>query len=134
MKKIVLAYDGSEESKHALATAADLGRNGTDIVVVTVVEPLTAIAFDTVANPFSEEEQAAFLAEARGRLAELGKDARTSAPFGDAAEEIIRLADEEHADLIVIGSRGHGRLGRMLLGSASHGVIAHAPCNVLVVR
>jgi nucleotide-binding universal stress UspA family protein len=132
MKKIVLAYDGSEESKHALATAADLGRNGTDIVVVTVAEPLTAIGFDTMANLFSEEEQAAFLAEARG-LAELGKDARIVA-FGDAVEEIVRLADEEHADLIVIVSRGPGRLGRMLLGSASHGVIAHAPCNVLVVR
>ncbi len=134
MKKIVLAYDGSDESKHALATAAELGRNGTDIVVVTVAEPLTAVAFDTVANPFSEEEQREFLDEAEGRLAELGKHVSTVAPVGDAVEEIVGVARDQNADLIVIGSRGHGRLGRMLLGSASHGVIAHAPCNVLVVR
>ena len=134
MKKIVLAYDGPEQSKHALATASDLSRNGTDIIVVTVAEPLTAVAFDTVANPFSEEEQQEFLSEAEERLTELGKHVTTLAPVGDAVEEICRVAAEEHADLVVIGSRGHGKLGRMLLGSASHGVIAHAPCNVLVVR
>lgn len=134
MKKIVLAYDGSEQSRHALETAAELGRNGTDIVVVTVAEPLTAVAFDTVANPFSEEEQKEFLEDAVQRLAARGKSASTLAPVGDAVEEIVRIAREEGADLIVIGSRGHGRFGRMILGSASRGVIGHAPCNVLVVR
>jgi nucleotide-binding universal stress UspA family protein len=134
MKKIVLAYDGSEQSRHALATAAELCRNGTDVVVVTVAEPLTAVAFDTVANPFSEEEQRDFLAEAEKRLTGLGKHVSTVAPVGDAVEEIVRVAREQGAELIVIGSRGHGRLGRMLLGSASRGVLARAPCNVLVVR
>jgi nucleotide-binding universal stress UspA family protein len=134
MNKIVLAYDGSEQSRHALQTAAELGQNGTQFVVVTVAEPLTAIAFDTVANPFSLEEQEEFLQEAVDLLTEQGKNVSKVAASGDAVDEIVRVAREEAADLIVMGSRGHGALGRVLLGSASRGVIGQAPCNVLVVR
>jgi nucleotide-binding universal stress UspA family protein len=58
----------------------------------------------------------------------------TEAGSGDPAEEIIGTAKSRKVDLIVMGSRGHGRLAGLLLGSVAQKVLAHAPCSVLVVR
>lgn len=58
----------------------------------------------------------------------------THSSIGDPAEEIIALATDQRADLIVIGSRGHGRLAGLLLGSVAQKVLAHASCPVLIVR
>lgn len=53
---------------------------------------------------------------------------------GDAAEELMAAADEVKSDLIVMGSRGHRGLTRLMLGSVARKVLTHAPCSVLVVR
>src|SRR5271165_3819446 len=54
--------------------------------------------------------------------------------FGDPAQEIIAAAGDRQADLIIVGSRGHGRLAGLLLGSVAHKVISLAPCPTVVVR
>jgi hypothetical protein len=54
--------------------------------------------------------------------------------LGDPDKEIVKFAEDAHADLIVLGSRGLGRLRRALLGSVSDSVVRHAHCPVLVVR
>lgn len=54
--------------------------------------------------------------------------------FGEPAREVVRLAGEVGAGLIVVGSRGLGGVRRMLLGSVSDSVVEHAPCPVMVVR
>ena len=54
--------------------------------------------------------------------------------FGDPAQEIIAAAGDRQADLIVVGSRGHGRLAGLLLGSVAQKVVSLAPCPVVVVR
>ena len=134
MDRILLAYDGSEESKRALDAAAALGGEGANVLVVTVAQPLSTVGFDTVPNPFSEEEQAEVLREAVEALSRKRKKAVTLAPVAGAVDGIVEAARECDADLIVMGSRGHGALGRALLGSVSRGVIGRAPCSVLVVR
>ena len=53
---------------------------------------------------------------------------------GSPAEAIINVAMTRNSDLIVIGSRGEGTLGSLLLGSTSQNVVSHAPCPVLIVR
>jgi nucleotide-binding universal stress UspA family protein len=53
---------------------------------------------------------------------------------GRAEEEIVKLAEEIGAGLIVLGSRGHGRLRRALMGSVSDAVVRHAHCPVTIVR
>ncbi len=54
--------------------------------------------------------------------------------FGVPADEIMKAAAKEHADLIVMGTRGRNAFGRILLGSVSTQVVQHAHCAVLVVR
>ena len=53
---------------------------------------------------------------------------------GDAAAEIVRVAAEQKADLIVISSHGRTGLGRMIFGSTAEAVVRHASCPVLVVK
>lgn len=67
----------------------------------------------------------------------LGSKAKSSEAhlaFGEPAREIVRLADEVGAGMVVVGSRGLGGVRRMLLGSVSEAVVEHAPCPVMVVR
>jgi nucleotide-binding universal stress UspA family protein len=74
---------------------------------------------------------------ARGRIEAAAKGvARISAEAreGDPTEEIIRAAAARKVDMIVVGSRGLGRLGGLLLGSVAQKVVTHAPCPVLVAR
>ena len=75
--------------------------------------------------------------QAEARLQAEGKGAGKIASLisrGDPAEEIIGVAQREKADLVVVGSRGHGRLAGLLLGSVAQKVMAHASCPVLVAR
>jgi nucleotide-binding universal stress UspA family protein len=58
----------------------------------------------------------------------------TSAREGDPAEVIIQVANEQQADLIVVGSWGLTGIQRFLLGSVSSKVSHHAPCSVMIVR
>jgi universal stress protein A len=53
---------------------------------------------------------------------------------GDPASEIVRLAEEEHADLIVMGTHGRTGLMRLLMGSVAEAVVRRAPCPVLTIR
>ena len=54
--------------------------------------------------------------------------------LGKPAEEIIRLAEREKTDLVVVGAQGHGAVARLLLGSVSARTVEHSPSSVLIVR
>ena len=62
------------------------------------------------------------------------KSAEAHLVFGEPAREVIRLAEEIGAGMVVVGSRGLGGVRRMLLGSVSEAIVEHAPCPVMVVR
>jgi nucleotide-binding universal stress UspA family protein len=135
--KILLATDGSEEARLAASTAADLAK-GTDseLHVVHVVEPTPTFLAQT------EEEPGELRREARLRLDEEvrrveeagGTVEEAHLRQGQAAEEIIELAESLDVGLIVMGSRGRGRIRRALMGSVSDSVVRHAHCPVTIVR
>jgi nucleotide-binding universal stress UspA family protein len=105
------------------------------VAVVTVAAPVYSNpTLAKFADEAEAERQQSALAEAKTLLAESAIDAPSAAPVGDAADEIVRVAQESGADLIVLGARGLNPLKRLVLGSVSTNVLHRAPCDVLVVK
>ena len=145
--KILLAADRSKESEMAFVSAADLSeKTGSELHVVYVghvpLEAYEAPGARTLDPDFLGRMQEGAEQEARTMLDELvrreGKSgeevAEVHARVGKPDVEIVGLADELGAGLIVLGSRGLGTLRRALMGSVSDSVVRHAHCPVLVVR
>ena len=145
--RILLAVDGSVCSDHATSLVASLPLPQDSAVrVVAVLQPFAdalalsyAAAGDTSANMESEEERdARHLREAIGRAeTALRRDGLTVDGFlvrGRPASSIVDEAAGMNADLVVVGSRGHGTIATMVLGSTAAEVVDHAPCPVLVAR
>jgi nucleotide-binding universal stress UspA family protein len=135
--KILLATDGSREAELAATTAAALAKGTDSELHVVHVGPFMPMLFSTM-----EEEPARMAREARktldgavGQLEAAGGDvAQALLRVGGASEEIVALAEELGAGLIVMGNRGRGGVRRALMGSVSDSVVRHAHCPVLVVR
>ena len=145
--KILLATDSSEEAELALSTAVDLANTtNSQLHVVTVGpwNPDPSYASHEASLRWETYEQAS---EAIGKEAQeiLDNQVRKIEEGGGTVqeahlrrgrkdEEIVRVAEEIGAGLIVMGSRGLGGVRRALMGSVSDSVIRHAHCPVLVVR
>ncbi|MBA3490993.1 MAG: universal stress protein [Rubrobacteraceae bacterium] len=141
--KILLATDGSEEAELAALRAVDLGQS-TDSelhvvhvgVVPTFLESYPGtLGYDGKLYEELEEESRELLRKESWRVKVAGGTvAGAHLRMGSADLEIVGLAKELGADLIVMGCRGHRGIRRAIEGSISDGVIRHAPCPVLVVR
>jgi nucleotide-binding universal stress UspA family protein len=135
MKRIVVGFDGSEHARKALERAAELADEGTTLAVVSAADvtyPLAGTVSPTA--PADSEARADALAEARSWTEGRGIEATFIEGHGDPAEVIVQEAEQSGADLIIVGTRGHGTAKRILLGSVSTHVVHNAPCDVLVVR
>ena len=135
--KLLVAYDGSDNSKRALEVAADLAvKCGARLQVAKVVDIASLMGLEVEGEVIDElrskaEHEVHDAVEfARSR----GADAYGSVLVGDPVESIVVLAQEMDVDLIVTGSRGLSRLKRILLGSVSTGILTEARCSVLVVK
>lgn len=134
---ILLAADGSAEARLAATTAADLAnRTDSELHVVHVAELRPMFLSQTEEEPAQLARQARkLLNEQVGRVEEAGGTvAEAHLRRGRADEEIVDLAQSIGAGLIVMGSRGHGRIRRALMGSVSDSVVRHAHCPVTIVR
>jgi len=89
------------------------------------------LARDLSADEFKREHSQ--LLGMSARLRKKGIQAQALLLKGDAAKLILEKAIDIHADIIVLGSHGHGLLHRALLGSVSEAVLHHARCNVMIV-
>lgn len=140
--KMLLATDGSEYSRLALEKAADLAAaTGSDVLVLAVsqlvnlgtVGPMVYAPESAFEVPTKEESEG-ILQEAAEYLDARGVRNKTLRCIGQPAEAILHTAEEEHVDLIVLGSHGRTGLQRFLLGSVSNQVVSHSPVSVLVAR
>ena len=143
--KILLATDGSGEAELALHTAVDLAKStNSELHILTVGSDYHLAremkskyaeffreAFQTLERETQQilDEQAEKVEKAGGRVAEA--HLRMG---GQQDRNIVSLAEEIEAGLIVMGSRGLGGIRRALMGSVSDSVVRHAHCPVLVVR
>jgi nucleotide-binding universal stress UspA family protein len=80
------------------------------------------------------DEAQAILQKAMEIVGDVPAEVHTELIEGDAAESIIEVANTRNSSVIVMGSRGLGRLAGLVLGSTSQKVVGHAPCPVLIVR
>lgn len=141
---IVLALDGSEESKLAAGAAAEISAATGSPVHLIYVMPAERQLYghhsysEDVKKSLMEEAKAGgrrFLDEqAAGVRSTGGVVAQTYLGTGRPDEEIVELAEEIDAGMVVVGSRGLGGVRRALMGSVSGSVVRHAHCPVLVVR
>jgi len=137
IKTILHPTDFSEHSEHAFRLACELARDyGARVVVAHAITLQLYGSLETgplVADPLVIE------AELRARLeaVQLPDPAivvERRLCKGDAAAEIVALAGDINADVIVMGTHGRGGVGRLLLGSVAEAVLRRAPCPVLTVR
>jgi nucleotide-binding universal stress UspA family protein len=137
--KILVGTDGSETAGVAVRQAVELARTtGAELIVLhgcRLVTPGTDVGFGA---PIPDPEP--MLEAGRAILDEVEKQyagevkLRTVLRRGDPAEAVLDAAEEEGADLIVVGNRGMRGARRFLLGSVPDRVSRHAPCSVLIVH
>ena len=142
--KILLATDGSEEAALAARTAVDLAqKTGSELQVVHArsLPMLASYPGAETPTPSEIDEEVVkkrfqgLLDEQVGKVeAEGGSVAQAHLRIGRPDTEIVGLAEEIGAGLIVMGSRGLGSMKRALMGSVSDSVVHHAHCPVMVVR
>jgi universal stress protein A len=142
IKKILVPTDFSDASLQGIAAAAELaGLFQAELLLANVVPVLPPKPTDPNFEFEVPEYEGILHKDAEAKLAEL---LRTSVPaaikarsvlgHGSPAKEIIRLAEEEKIDLIVIATHGHSGWHHLILGSVAEKVIRHAPCPVFAVR
>ena len=141
---IVVGTDGSDTAGEAVRQAAELAKAvGASVHLVSAYEPVSnqrlreerqevPADLEWMVNP--REDVEATLREASGSLDGEGLSVQTYAREGDPADAILDVAEEQGADLIVVGNKGMTGAKRFLLGSVPNKVSHHAPCSVMIIR
>lgn len=147
MSTVLLATDGSDLATAAMARGVELIGKEHDFVALSVVPP--AFIPSPAATPMEtqgplvdverereleEEGSAESVAELDELAQVLGVEMQSRVEVGEPGDTICAVAEEIGADVIVVGSHGHGWFQRVVIGSVSTHVLHYAPCPVLVVR
>ena len=138
-RTIVVGVDGSDSSRRALETTLELASlTGSAVHVVSVEEHIPVYAA-TVGEVDDEVEfENSYYRQVHADATKLAAARKMILSFdvvrGHAADQLVRVAAARHADLLVMGHKGHSKLHHFLLGSTADRVVEHAPCPVLVVR
>lgn len=126
-RKILLGYDGSDDSEKAVALAISLARKYDAAIIV-------CHAFGHMPMTSKPSEVRRLINPVVERLTKLGITTLVSIPDTVPAQGVLDAAEEHHADIIVMGSRGRGAFANLLLGSTSERVLRYAKVPVLIAR
>ncbi|MCW2957732.1 MAG: UspA domain protein [Solirubrobacterales bacterium] len=144
-RAIVVGTDGSDTARSAVEEAIGLANSiGAELHIVSAYEPVAAdrlrVERDQVpadlqwmVNPREDVDETLRVAAEGARSGGVDQVA-VHARQGDPADAILDVAEEQGADLIVVGNKGMTGAKRFLLGSVPNKVSHHAPCSVLIVR
>jgi nucleotide-binding universal stress UspA family protein len=137
LKRILVPCDFSKHARKALENASSIARQfGAEVILANVIEPMAypaEAAFFPIEfyGPQRQEEN---LAELKTLGAELGLKTKPIVRIGSPWEELVKIAEEEDVDLIVITTHGRTGFSHVLIGSVAERIVQHAPCPVLTVR
>ena len=137
IKKILVAYDGSNESHSAFLFGIDMAKKfEADLEVLSVVRVLEPP--EDVETRYNlergREHFEKFFKQLRHEASERAIHIKTEVALGHPAEQIIHWADKNHINVIVMGHQTKNTFGRWLLGSTPDKVVHHAPCTVIIVK
>jgi nucleotide-binding universal stress UspA family protein len=140
-KVIAVATDGSDTAAKAVDVAVDLAEHyQARLLVFSVYHPVSESRLEAERDEAPDEIQWSInphedvdvmLADVAEQVAKRGLKAQTEAREGDPARTICALAEENGADLLVIGNKG---MQRRLFGSVPKSIVQHAPCSVVVAK
>lgn len=137
IKKILVAYDGSDSARLALDFASEMARRfESELHIIAICQPpdfggeVEMQAFVTRTKSYFNQ----MLKNLKKHYPNLAKDTKFHVVVGHPAEQILRYADGNEVDHIVVGHRGNSQFTRWLLGSVARQVIDHARCPVTVIR
>ena len=141
---IVVGTDGSDTAKEAVRKATSLAaRLDAEIHLVSAYEPVPEgrlreerqqVPDDVQWMIHPREDVNTTLGDGAKEIDEAGVSVKTHAREGDPADAILDVAEEQGADLIVVGNKGMTGAKRFLLGSVPNKVSHHAPCSVMIIR
>ena len=141
---IVVGTDGSETAGEAVRQAAELAKAVSGrVLLVSAFEPVgnqrlreerQQVPEDMSWMVNEREDVNATLRDAEEQIKEQGVNVQTFARQGDPADAILDVAEEQNADLIIVGNKGMSGAKRFLLGSVPNKVSHHAPCSVMIIR
>ena len=140
--KILAAIDGSKDAAEGIKIALKMAKSQTAEVILLAVIPvypdidleISARARDSLESKLSSQAEQA-LAQSKALFQAEGVSPKALViSAGAIADEIVKLAEEEKVNLIIIGGRGLGATGRFSLGGTALKIVSHAPCSVLVAK
>ena len=147
IRKILVAYDGSPQSKEALDWAIDLSLpSKAQVCVAKVIEAMSIGDMTTLYEAGSSDDLVAYIEEVKETDRRLLEDAMatvgqrkgvaitTALLNGNIAAALIKYAKENDMDMIVAGTKGHGVLEGLLMGSVTRNLVSLSPLPVLVVK
>lgn len=149
-RRILMAYDGSGNSEVAVRQAIEFFGSGYEYHAIYVSKIASTIRIPEAIPPHAatggldpepelertlEKREAEYVERKLREIMESsGIEFDLHIWRGDPREQIVKAAEDLNADIVVIGSRGHSSMSRLLLGSVSSFVVEHAPVSTFVVR
>lgn len=143
VQSILVAFDGSTPAERAIETAVTSFVDP-EVTVIHVLDPGELVGYAGMEGTAMtdveyiqaqrEEESDRFLASAEEIAAEFGVEVETVRDVGDIANTVVRYAEEEDMDHVVVGSHGRKGVRRLLLGSVAERIVRRSPISVTVAR
>jgi nucleotide-binding universal stress UspA family protein len=149
IRKILVSTDGSGNAKRAVTAAIDLAKHyGAELLIVTILDMGVTRIYTPIAPFPTDSDYNQFFQTAKADGQKIVDEAVTTAKqnslpkvngkvletMDSVPEAILNSAEKEEVDTIVVGTRGLGGFKKLVLGSVSSAIVAHAHCSVLVVR
>lgn len=140
LKKILVAFDGSQQSYKAFDFALDMSKlcpgAAPEIVVLSVAqppEPIDIVEMDAIIDSATLHYEDLFKG-LKEKAKERNIEIKTEVIVGHPADQIVRYAKEMRSDMIIVGQKGKSKVETWLLGSVSKRIATYAPCTVTIVK